>query len=524
MFLGAVIGYITTSSIHPVRDTLGLETTRWLAAAADIGRLGAGGTAAGADLDVPTSGGTPFLSGHRSSGAGVAPSKPSGWPSSDTGPFDLDSQEGLKRAVRARTFRSGGELVLFTSDVFGLASAANLALQLKRLGIFHHLVLAEARRTCEIGQARWPWMGCGWSVGLPGFVQRYGDTPKVRLWGLWSAKWLTIARLVELRANVLGLDTDVLLLTDPYPILHALPARRFHMVIPPEGSRVNLGFLYVRGSALASGGGASSVLWDLVRRLRLFSEDYTVCGSESTSCNMLGLWDQGVFTDALASAQTRRQVYPFTYLQSKAADVWPAIGWPERNASGALPHWRDIAALHIVRWHFNKQDVWAANGSDSVPDGSLQRPARFLPHESHPQTAAWRAQRGYQWSVLHPFDPLIHLRNQQPGRLSPGWMNASYLPAAFAANGAAAAAAFGRGANLQADDAIAAVGKHGGEMLLAAPDWLYCVSGRWMVAAGWPALRPSPPCSVLHLVESRAMFGWTEMDKVRSWALSNRAE
>jgi hypothetical protein len=421
--------------------------------------------------------------------------------------------------VRARASRSGNELVLFTSDAFGLPAAASLALQLNRLGIFHHLVLTEARRTCEIGQARWPWTGCGWSVGLPGFVQRYGDTPKARLWSLWSAKWLTIARLAELRANVLGLDTDVLLLTDPYPILHALPVRRFHMVVPPEGSRVNLGFLYVRGSALSTGGGASSVLWDLVRRLRLFSEDYTLRGSRSTAPNMLGLWDQGVFTDALASAQTRRLVYPFTYLQSKAADVWPAIGWPERNASGVLPDWRDISALHSVRWHFSRQDVWAANASDAMGDDSLCRPDRFLLHQSHPQAAAWRAQRGFQWSVLHPLDPLVHLRNQQPGRVSPGWLNASNPSAALAANGVFATEALGRGSLLKMDDAIAAVGKHGGEMLLAAPDWLYCVTGRWMITAGWPALRPSVPCAVLHLVECRAMFGSTEMDKVCSRAL-----
>jgi len=113
-----------------------------------------------------------------------AASKPHiSWPARDVGPFDLDSLDGLRRAVRGRASGAENELVLFTSNEYGLPAAANLALQLHRLGIYHHLVLAESRRTCEVAQARWAWMGCGWSVGLPGFVERYGDTPRVRLWG-----------------------------------------------------------------------------------------------------------------------------------------------------------------------------------------------------------------------------------------------------------------------------------------------------------------------------------------------------
>lgn len=82
----------------------------------------------------------------------------SGWPKSDVGPFDLDSRAGLRRALAARGLTpsgasreagsSGREIVLFTSDVNGLPAAANLALQLKAVGILHHLVLAESRATC----------------------------------------------------------------------------------------------------------------------------------------------------------------------------------------------------------------------------------------------------------------------------------------------------------------------------------------------------------------------------------------
>ena len=54
---------------------------------------------------------------------------------------------------------------------------------------------------------------------------------------------------------MLALDTDMMLLDDPYPLLRSEPIRGFQLVLPPEGSRVNLGFLYVRGASLRARGG-----------------------------------------------------------------------------------------------------------------------------------------------------------------------------------------------------------------------------------------------------------------------------
>lgn len=183
------------------------------------------------------------------------------------GPFDLDSRDGLRAAIAARADR-GDDIVLFTSDVKGLPAAANLALQLARHRIHHHLVLADARTTCEAGHARWAWLGCGHSAGLDGFVARYGGESKssralARLWSLWSAKWLVVARLAQLRINVLALDTDVMVLEDPYPLIRAAPVSHYGLILPPEGGRVNLGFIYVRPATsrahLGRNSGASRV-------------------------------------------------------------------------------------------------------------------------------------------------------------------------------------------------------------------------------------------------------------------------
>ena len=50
----------------------------------------------------------------------------------------------------------------------------------------------------------------------------------------------------QLRVNVLALDTDMLVLADPYPSLHAHPVANYTLVLPSEGTRVNLGMMYVR--------------------------------------------------------------------------------------------------------------------------------------------------------------------------------------------------------------------------------------------------------------------------------------
>jgi len=187
------------------------------------------------------------------------------------GPFDLDEEEGLRAAVDA----VGSELVLLTTNAGGLTSAVNMALQLRRVGLTAVLVLADRRSTCTTAHASWPWLRCGWSMGL-GTFERYRAAPMVSreerlLWALWSAKWLTCARLVDLRVTVLALDSDAFVLTNPFALLNAPPLSHYAMVVPAEGARVNIGFLYVRGASVSPGGGASSVLWDVVRRLRIFT-------------------------------------------------------------------------------------------------------------------------------------------------------------------------------------------------------------------------------------------------------------
>ena len=180
---------------------------------------------------------------------------------------------------------------------------------------------------------------------MNGFTQWYGDEAQVVLWELWSAKWLTVARLAELKVNVLALDTDMMLLADPYPVLRSEALRAYPLVLPPEGSRVNLGFLYVKGASMGARGGVISVLWDVVRRIRLFVEDWTL-RNKNGKPYLLGLWDQGVFTDAMSSAQLGAHIYPYSWLQALQS-IRPLKMVPHRSS---WPAKKAIQRPHPYSW------------------------------------------------------------------------------------------------------------------------------------------------------------------------------
>ena len=438
--------------------------------------------------------------------------------------FDLDSVSGLTAAIAVAAEQN--ELILYTSDWKGIASGVNLVEQLAVHSLHTRtLLLADRQSTCERVAATWPWAKCGWSRGIPGF-ERYASTGAslIELWTLWSAKWLVLAKLVERRINVLMTDADILVLADPYPLLWSAPLARFALVLPPEGARVNVGWLYARG-ANATGGGLISLLWDMVRRLRLFLQQITLRDQNGVP-SVAGLWDQGLFSDAFASAVSREHSYAFTWLHARRSIGqsplrWPPVGFSAANASTLLSRlWRRSA------------------------DARARRPGWLLPSlpRRHPQRGPWERPEPLLWNVLHPLPPLAGLRadliRARPDLL-PSSLRAS-TSASEAGDAAASAellAAYvaatpagstsSRALHTLSTATVAVDGEGGSglravlgdptsaltasttdlvlDLVAAAPDWLHCTTGHWMITAGWVASQP-PVCTVLHLVECRSQF------------------
>ena len=186
----------------------------------------------------------------------------------------------------------------------------------------------------------------------------------------------------------------MMLQANPYPLLTSAPIDKFQMIIVPEGSRVNLGFIYVRGNACHPAGGVASVLWDVVRRLRLFTEDYPLLSRKGKQTSTYGLWDQGLFTDAITSAVDGALVYPYTYLQSPLTPVWKALHWPPEGMSAA-----NLSKMHVVRWRDygdprNSQSWLDDQGRSYGAPTHAVRPAAFLPPAGHPQRREWEGRGG----------------------------------------------------------------------------------------------------------------------------------
>lgn len=138
------------------------------------------------------------------------------------------------------------------------------------------------------------------------------------------------------------------------------------------------------------------------------------------------------------------------------------------------------------------------------------RPDVFLPPAGHPQRREWQGRRvPLMWVPLHSVDPLAHLRHRVLSAVTPGWLDPAARPAITATTSGG-----GAGGVVPSPASSSSGGSGGGssspagapELLLATPDWLYCLVGRWAITAGWPSLAPRSVCAVLHLVECRSQF------------------
>ena len=196
---------------------------------------------------------------------------------------------------------------------------------------------------------------------------------------------------------------------------------------------------------------------------------------------LLGLWDQGIFTDALASAAQGLHVYPYTYSISPSNAIWSRLGWP---APASHLTAANASRMHGVLWRPRDRD-------DSLAQPAWRRhayrPRGMSAPPGNPQRRGWDGGEALHWQELHPLPPLTGLTPNATRRArAPRWADDARPDAPPKAAGAAGASP---------------------DLLLAATDWLYCSTGWWMIRAGWLALRPRyAVCSVLHLVELRSQF------------------
>ena len=190
---------------------------------------------------------------------------------------DLNASTTLESVVRTRAYR--GELILFAFDFCAIAEALNLIVHLRALGFEHHVPLTDGDATCaalrRAARARglaeppcfwssWPTMHPGWTWwgSKPGCVTAERAHRACAIEQLWTTRYAVAAQLLAAGANVLHVDTDSLLLADPYRALAAPPLAARALVFMFENP-ANGGTWYARSGA---GGGGRWVIAEVARR------------------------------------------------------------------------------------------------------------------------------------------------------------------------------------------------------------------------------------------------------------------
>ena len=235
---------------------------------------------------------------------------------------DLEDPHVLRHALSESAASSGRfrrNVILMVTDFEHQHWAHNLLLNLHSLELHHSLVIASAPRVCSSLHTRLVATGvrvgghCAHSSYLRGEsnesiavgLHRW-QIDKGHVFHLWWQRWRYVALAISMRYNVLSLDTDISLRSDPYPLLWRAyqhrqlvvgiesekPARKNHYIFPAA----NLGFVYCRARP---GGTVQRLFAEVTRRVEdlLLAPSPTLNQENHTAANML--WDQDIFRDVV---------------------------------------------------------------------------------------------------------------------------------------------------------------------------------------------------------------------------------
>ena len=356
------------------------------------------------------------------------------------GPYygDLEGPGELERAVRLVS--SDGELVLLHGNEFRLRMLVNLVAELNSHGLYNALLLGFTSALCDglrvrgaIGCAHSSYMYTG---ALAERAQAWGLRPNYRA---WLQKFHYMRRFLEMRVNVLALDSDVILLANPYPPLRgAFGDVTFVTAFDTKGgfANVNVGIVSVQNASV--GGPVHELFVEFERRVwaGLIMTPPARQGQRQAKATQL-FWDQNLFNKVLLSALAGRPLH----LPDGSTDAWDAA------------HFKEL-------WQLGRPTSW-----------NLSSPQERVPSPLAVRLPWYPRRAEYRWWQL------------------------------TAAGATAGAAPVPSGADGPAADGSAADGSASSERLMLAPPWLISADNslghrykHWLYGS-----RPAP-CALLHFV------------------------
>lgn len=191
---------------------------------------------------------------------------------------DLSDPTALHAAVLNRAFE--GELILFSFDFCGISEALSCVVSLRLVGFEHFLPLSDGWETCDAMQAAagarglaaipcsfssWPRDASGWTSwgSGPGCVSGARPSQGCVLEQLWTTRYHTSALILAMGINLLHVDTDSVILSDPYAVVKSVPLAT-HSLIFLQEYPANGGMWYAHNTS--AGTGAHWVIAEVARR------------------------------------------------------------------------------------------------------------------------------------------------------------------------------------------------------------------------------------------------------------------
>ena len=255
------------------------------------------------------------------------------------GPYygHLDASPGaLATAVDVIAGNAGTELILLHADKRRLRLLVNLIAQLNEKRIYHILVLGFSSETCDALRAGGR-IGCATSSH-----QEAASSLVDHRFVAWLQRFHLLKRLIELNAvrsrpiNVLALDTDMAVRTDPYASLHAALAHSTIKMVTTfdyKGgfANTNIGYIYIRNASYP--GALHGLFVEFERRIDL------AFGMMRKSTQGRGfitryLWDQNLWNKVLLSDMATHAVH----LPDGSDAAWMAAN---RKILRARRYWRE---------------------------------------------------------------------------------------------------------------------------------------------------------------------------------------
>ncbi|GAX76828.1 hypothetical protein CEUSTIGMA_g4274.t1 [Chlamydomonas eustigma] len=142
---------------------------------------------------------------------------------------------------------------------------------------------------------------------------------------MWHHRWRTVARSVHMGFNVMTLDSDMIVLRNPYPLLKSPPFSNAVMLVVDEGPcYVNGGWMYIQGAR-----SAGPTAWVLAQSvdipLRWMDDEFTFLQSQGVmkynSLQMCSTLDQALIADPLRSAMSGRISYGMAVAMCRSEDL-----------------------------------------------------------------------------------------------------------------------------------------------------------------------------------------------------------